>query len=244
MHRIIPGEKGAQKAASENADVVIVDALRASATICALFAAGAMEVYVCAGVPAARKVAEEFANPFLVGEENSIKPEDFAIGNSPVAALEYDLSEKDVIFTSTNGARLLIASRGAARVMIGSVNNVEVVGQAVNTGNAKETIIVPAGDMEAESDEDMASAVLLAEASGPEIAEGQENLINHWLGRIADEGLTGLFENSVHGQELMDLGCHEDVIHASDPDVSKVLPVVAEYQQRNGELVARLIIEG
>lgn len=242
MHRIALGIAGAAEAVARAADVVIVDALRASSTICALFQAKAKEIIVCSGVKQARKISSCFDSPVLVGEYNSIKPDDFFLGNSPVAALAEDLSGKTVIFTSSNGARLLVACRGAGRVMVGSLNNIESVGREVNTGGARETLIIAAGDMEAESDEDLVSAALIAEASGPEIDENQEMFQNQIISRVAGTGLRELFRNSTHGRELLQLGHSGDVDYCSRADVCPVVPVVEQYLELKGEIVARLRI--
>lgn len=229
-------------ASATGANVVIVDALRASSTICALFQAGAAEVLVCDGVASARKVAAEVEGSLLAGEEDSKKPEGFILGNSPADALEANLEGKSVVFTSTNGARLLVACKNAGRVLIGSVNNVECVGRRVNTSNNSETIIIPAGDMEEQADEDDVSAALISQACGPEIDETQEAVILYWLSRIADEGLATLFEESLHGKELIELQREKDVELASKPDIFQVTPEVEEYLDFKGEVAARLRI--
>jgi 2-phosphosulfolactate phosphatase len=242
MIYIEEGIPGAEKAVKKGALAIVVDALRASATLCSLTAGNASEIYVCGSADHARAVAKTLPKPVLVGEENARMPEGFDFGNSPLEINEADVSGLTVVFTSTNGARMLVACKGARDVVVGSVINsaaaTNLAHQYITEG--VDVVIVPAGDHGAMSDEDMASATLLAEVLSPDIEPSCENLLHQWKTRIASSGLLELFSSSRHGIELDRLGLNDDIRHCSTPDVYAVVPQVERYESIAGKTVAVL----
>ena len=242
MIRIAFGPPGAEQAAAQGdkAIAVVVDALRSSATVAAMLQAGAEAVYVCADVATARAVAAELDGALLAGESNSMTPEGFDLGNSPVAIARTDIAGRRVVFTSSNGAPLLVACRGAARIVMGGANKAKLVAEAAFAAQAqgRDVIVIAAGDLGVECDEDTASAVLLAEVAGPDIDPGQEELMNRWRSAIAEAGLERLFAASTHGRALIEQGYGEDIAAAASPDTASTLPQVVEYLDFNGKTVA------
>jgi 2-phosphosulfolactate phosphatase len=242
MIYIEEGFPGAHKAVKDGAYAIVVDALRASATLCSLAAGNASEIYVCGSAGHARRVAETLENPVLVGEENARMPDGFDFGNSPLEIDSADVSGRTVVFTSTNGARMLVACKGAKDVAAGGVINStavanmahEYITQGVNV------VIIPAGDHGALSEEDMASATLLAEVISPDIEPSRENLLHQWKTRIAESGLLELFRSSRHGIELCRQGLKDDIGHCSTSDVYAVVPQVDRYESIAGAIVAVL----
>jgi len=241
MIRIIGGAAGAAAAAELGALAVVVDALRSSATVAAMLAAGASEVLVCADPETARGVAAEVGDALLAGEWRSSTPEGFDLGNSPVAAAEADLSGRRVVFTSSNGAPMLVSCCGAGRILMGGATNAEAVVLAARAALAARTevVIVPAGDMGGESEEDFASAVLLAEAIGPDIDPGQAEMLDRWRERLAG-GLEALMRTCPHGLELAKLGFDSDLAAAATQNLYPVLPEVLGFRRRGGAAVARV----
>ncbi len=245
MIRIVEGKEGAELASriGERALAIVVDALRSSPTLAAMLCAGAEEIYVCGDVPTARKLAEGLDGALLAGERDSTTPEDFDLGNSPVEAVGIDLKGRSVVFTSSNGAPILVACRGAGRIVMGSPANAHLITgaaqQALATG--REVIFIPAMDHGEPCEEDSAAAALLAEVTGPDINPSQETLVTQWLARIADGGLEKLFRESIHGRELDTLGFGEDLTAAAKPDIYSKLPQVLEFiDMRDGATVARV----
>ena len=242
MIRIAFGPQGAAEAASQGskAIAVVVDALRSSATLTAMLKAGAEAIYVCADVPTARAVAAKLEGALLAGESNTVTPEGFDLGNSPVAIARTDIAGREVVFTSSNGAPILVACRGAARIVMGGLNNAAAVAKAVFAAQAegRDAIIIPAGELGVECDEDTAAAVLLAEVAGPDIDPAQEGLMARWRAAVAAEGLQKLFAESLHGKALIDKGFGEDIAAAAAPDTASTLPDVAEFLDFDGTTVA------
>lgn len=242
MIKIIPGLAGAHYAAENHALAIIVDALRASATLCAFCEGGASAISVCSDVESARKVARTLDGALLAGEKDSIKPDDFDLGNSPVEAMKADIEGRELVFTSSNGARMLVAAKGSFKVVAGSVVNAGAIAEEALAAAMRgiEIVLIPAGDGDENSIEDMASCALLADTIGPDIDPAQEALIASLRSEIAQSGLTELFLTSEHGKDLVKLGNEDDVIFAANPDFLRVVPEVSEYYAEGNITIARL----
>jgi phosphosulfolactate phosphohydrolase-like enzyme len=245
MIHIVGGTRGAMAAArrGEGNMAVVVDALRSSATIPALLATGASQVLLCPDLESARALYKNLENALLAGERDNAVPEDFHLGNSPLEAAEAEVSGRTVIFTSSNGAPILVACRGAGRILMGGPVNAEIVAGAAQRHLAAggDVVIIAAGDHGEECDEDTAAAVLLALGIGPCIMPEQEGLVDLWRTRIAVEGLENLFRNSRHGRELTGLGFDSDITAAATPDLYPALPEAVEFIPAGRSLAAKVV---
>jgi len=130
--RVVAGAEGCRQAVEDGAVAVMVDALRASATITSMIQSGARRVWVATHVEQARELARELGEVFLVGERGGFPPEGFDAGNTPGGVAELDLEGREVVFTSTTGAARLGQLEGAAAVLVGSPVNVSAVARAAD----------------------------------------------------------------------------------------------------------------
>ena len=77
---------------------IMLDVLRASSTMLAMFQAGARELRLAETPEAALAVAEGRRDAFWVcGERHGLKVEGFDYGNSPAEVAEADLSAREVV---------------------------------------------------------------------------------------------------------------------------------------------------
>ncbi len=148
---------------------VMVDALRASATMVAMLDAGAAEITLASSVDDARQMAAaDRANTWLAGEVGGLPPEDFDLGNSPTEILATPLGTRRIIYATSNGTRALAHVAHSPCVLVGSLVNASAVAQyaraqAVTRGLG--LCIVCAGDEGGTllSLEDLVSAGVLVE---------------------------------------------------------------------------------
>ncbi len=105
--------------------VVVIDILRASASICVAFQTGVKKI-----VPVS--TPEECAtfrvqNFLCAAERNAIKVEGFDLGNSPFEFLNPILKGRDIALTTTNGTKAINLSQqfGASQIVIGSFLNLK-----------------------------------------------------------------------------------------------------------------------
>lgn len=111
----------------KDADVVIIDILRATTSMCVAMANGAKSIIPVADIQEAREYKR---NGYLVAaERNGVMVEGFDFGNSPQSFSSEAVKDKTIVFTTTNGTRCIdIASEsGAGNIILGSFLNLSTV---------------------------------------------------------------------------------------------------------------------
>ena len=99
--------------------VVVIDAVRAMTTACALIASGAQAVIPVAEVGRALLLKSLIPDSFLVGEVEGRKPAGFDFGNSPEEVLSRPLPGRFAIQRTSNGTRCLADAEGE-RLTVGA----------------------------------------------------------------------------------------------------------------------------
>jgi 2-phosphosulfolactate phosphatase len=109
---------------------LVIDVIRATTTLVTMFERGCRTVALANSVESARAALqrppagpETRASALLIGEVAGLPPADFAYGNSPVALADADLSGADLIFSTTNGTKALVAAEGAAAIVAACLRN-------------------------------------------------------------------------------------------------------------------------
>lgn len=226
---IATGERGCQLANELRAVAIIVDALRASATLASLFERGVSEVWVVAEVEHAWQLKREMPDALLVGERNSVKVDGFDFSNSPTEICRAEsLLGRRAIFTSTTGARRILACQGASAILVGSTVNATAVAKVAKelavARNCPVVIIASGvyGHGEEWALEDVAAAWTIAEKIGFTVIEAPARP----QGRLDD-----IFTSSLHGQELLTLGLDADIHWCAQVDVVSATPQVYKFSQ-------------
>jgi 2-phosphosulfolactate phosphatase len=129
---------------------VVIDALRASATILALLELGAPRVTIAATVDEAFSlVVAERGRYLLCGESGGLPPRGFDYGNSPSGVAALDLAGREVVLSTSNGTRALRAVAAAHLALVGTGRNgAAVAARALGEAEraACDLTIVCAGD--------------------------------------------------------------------------------------------------
>ncbi|MCS7185956.1 MAG: 2-phosphosulfolactate phosphatase [Armatimonadetes bacterium] len=231
---IAVGERGCQLANELEAIAIVVDALRASATLTSLFERGVFEVWVVAELEQAWQLKQEMPDALLIGERNSIKIEGFDFSNSPTEIWEAEnLSGKRAIFTSTTGARRILGCQGASAVLVGSTVNATAVAKVARevSGKQNRPVVIVASGVYGHGDEwateDIAAAWAIAEKIGFTVKEAPSQPVG-----ILDE----IFATSLHGRELLALGLKEDVRWCAQVDLVSAVPQVYGFNRNSAIL--------
>lgn len=124
-----------QSYANNSTIVIVVDAIRASASICTAFMNGVEHI-----VPVSKeKHALEYRKKgyMIAGERNGDRIEDFDFGNSPFNFSEKNIKGKKLAFTTTNGTRVINIVKDAKfddiELLIGSFLNINSLAEYVNS---------------------------------------------------------------------------------------------------------------
>ena len=228
-----PGEEGCRWAREQKAVAVVVDALRASATIICLLQQGAAEVLVVKEVGEAYAYRQAHPDTLLVGERGGLKVDGFDFGNSPTAIRRADVRDKRVVFTSTTGAQRLVDCLGASVIIVGTTINASAVARQVSATALTDhvpIVIIPAGlatDPSVVAEEDWLGATVLAARIGLTIHRASDQPFQQYRRLIQSAGLLEGFLRSSHGQKLVRLGFMDDIRVCAQVDlITDVVPTL------------------
>ncbi len=163
---IIRHSAGVSGAALATGATIVVDVFRAYSAAAYAFGAGAAGLILTSEVEEAREVAATIPGAVLMGEVDGIRPDGFAIGNSPgeIVSDPELVKGKTVIHRSSAGTRCALAAleNGADPVFVASL--VVASATAAAMGDLPEINIVSSGlggvDL---AEEDVICAQLLAD---------------------------------------------------------------------------------
>ena len=106
-------------------NVVVIDILRATTTMCVAFANGATEILPVAKPEDA--AAMQALGWIAAAERQGVTVEGFDLGNSPQDFTVERVEGRRIAITTTNGTRALQMSSGARNVLVGSFLNIDAV---------------------------------------------------------------------------------------------------------------------
>ena len=195
---------------STSSDVsVMVDALRASTTI--TLALNNFKRVIPCFTPEEALNLKEKEGGVLAGERNGKQIEGFELGNSPNVIKDFKTSQDTLIFTSTNGTRIL--ENMTSKVLVGSLVNAKAVGLKSIRLASEHIDVVMAGVKGQFAIEDYLAA-------GEILYWINENLDECDLSDYAEEAirktrdyesLKNEFLNSRTAKRLIELGYRDDV---------------------------------
>lgn len=198
--------------------VVVIDVLRAATTVATALAHGARAVVPCETVEDAVARARTFRREEmrLAGERRMVRIDGFDLGNSP---LEYEaavVSDRTILFTTTNGTRTLAATQGARVCFFAAFVNAAATVRAVRAAMTEESevLIACAGQDRRLALEDVVCAGRLLRG----IAQGHERLVRGDGARVAElmerpfvGGIASVAHEAQHARALSDAGFDADV---------------------------------
>lgn len=210
----------------------VIDALRASATICAALHHGARAVVPVASVEDALRVAETIGREdcVLAGERNCLRIEGFQLGNSPQEAVPELVGGKTLVFTTTNGTQALLAAQASAQLFVASASNLALAGaRAVQARKAGHDLLILCAGREGDfALEDAYTAGRLAELAlgGRRTGKGIDDATIASLDLVMRyrDRFERPFRASRAGRHLIELGLKADVLDAARIDAYPVLP--------------------
>ena len=204
---------------------IMVDALRASSTITVALN-NFKRIIPCFTPEEALKLKEEYGG-VLAGERMGKKIEGFDIGNTPVGISKLESDEDTLIFTSSNGTRIL--ENMSSKVLVGSMINAKAVGlKSIHLAD-KHIDVVMAGVKGEFAIEDFL-------ASGEILYWICQNLDNYHLSEYAKSAILAsrdydclkeAFINSRTSKRLMELGYEEDVDCCCQKNITENVAIYA-----------------
>lgn len=215
--------------------VAVIDVLRATTTIAQALQNDASCVIPVASVESARMLANENRNALLCGERGGVKPDGFALGNSPAEYTPDLVQGRDLVLTTTNGTRALQLCTQADRVITTSITNLDAAATFLKSLN-QDIMIVCSGTDRKVSLEDAIAAGLLADSISDHYTrdDAASLLIHAARDTIQSSGsLAAAIASSFHAKRLQRLGFESDVLQAAQRGTSTIIP---EFDVVTGEI--------
>jgi len=200
---------------------VVVDVLRATTTLTVALGHGASRVLAAATPEEAAALRTAHPEALLCGERGGLKIEGFDLGNSPFEYPVTAVTGRTLVFASTNGSQALLASRAAARRLLGAFVNLSALVERLTQERA--VVIVCAGSSGRFAIEDVGCAGLVCERLVERGAtlEGPESTLARALAPRDAREVRALVQGSSHGRDLRAMGADyaRDVEFCAELDV-------------------------
>lgn len=229
----------------QNSVFVVIDTFRATSSITTLKATGASKIIVTDDGDSAKELRKTgYSDAILIGERNAIKIEGFDYGNTPSLFFSLNFKDKEIIFTSSSGAKAILLLQDMQDIFIGSLLNLTAVTRHVAEiakEKNKDIIIIPAGAAWEEkiyNIEDWLTAALIAEKLGEQ--HGFTNISNsdfYSRTKLLIESETDFsyaLKNSYNALELKRLGFEKDVNFAVEIDQLSCVPKIEKFGEIQG----------
>lgn len=219
---------------------IVVDVLRSTSTLQAIYSRKPAKVILTPTVQKAMKfAAQQTVHPLLCGERGGLIPEGFDHGNSPREYVNLDLTGRTVVFTSSNGTRAVADVNLAPHVFLGSFLNAGAVVEAALSAasqNGLDITMVCAGREERFAIDDAYCAGFLVSQLMSRIPSDQSFEIGD--GGQAALAMYGyyrdplkLLENSSAGKAVMRIGLADDLPFLLQRDLYPVVPTLRQRDQ-------------
>ncbi|MGI6153681.1 MAG: 2-phosphosulfolactate phosphatase [Christensenellaceae bacterium] len=210
---------------------IMVDALRASATIITAISNGCDRIVPTseANEAAAIKRISE-GNVLLCGEIEAQKVGGFDLGNSPLEYTQEVVEDKIIIFSTTNGSVAVKSLAEADDVLIASFINAQAAAKyAYDLG--REIILVGAGTNSKASIDDTTAMGCIVDRLlklDADIELDDAGRIALKLYRDAGTDILAALEGSTHFEYLKQLKLYDDLEYCTREDLFDVVPVYKE----------------
>jgi 2-phosphosulfolactate phosphatase len=218
----------------KDTNVVVIDILRATSTICTAIHYGAIAVRAVASPAETLDLKSD--NYLTAAERDGQKLEGFDLGNSPFECMEGRVEGKKIALTTTNGTKCIeaVANAGARNVFAGSFLNLEAMADYLAKDGAP-VVMLCAGWKDSFNLEDTLFAGALIEAisqRGETFVDCDAALMSEDLYKIAKSDLVGYLKKSSHYRRLSHLHHEEDMVYCLQHSVFETITGLVETEMK------------
>jgi 2-phosphosulfolactate phosphatase len=211
---------------NKDAIVVIIDVLRASSAICTAFSNGALTIIPVAEINEAKEYKKK---GYLVAAERDGYVLDFAdFGNSPFNFTRDKVEGKTIVYSTTNGTRIIDLASSSYRTIIGTFNNISAISGWLIEQHL-DVILFCAGWKDKINLEDTICAGALAEKllesySFTTICDSVHAAVDLW--KVASSNPLSYIEKAAQRSRLREKGLDDCIEYCMTFDLTQCIPVI------------------
>jgi 2-phosphosulfolactate phosphatase len=213
---------------------VVFDVLRATTSLTAALGAGALRVWPTETLEAARESAarRRAASPatpvLLAGERQCLKPEGFDLGNSPAEHADPRVRGAELVFTTTNGTRALLACQRADAVWVGCFWNQRALLERLSSESRPVHLVAAGTAGRVAYDDVLAAAALARDLESTRrfaLGDGARACIGAFGEGLRDERrLAEALRHSQAAENLRRAGCADDLARVARWNITETVP--------------------
>lgn len=219
----------------KNANVVVIDILRATSTICTAIHHGAESV-MALSTPSETLTWRE-KGYLTAAERDGHKLDGFDLGNSPFECMDGKVKGKKIALTTTNGTKCIhaVSNNGAKAVFAGSFLNLNAMAKHLANDGGR-IVLLCAGWKDSFNLED----TLFAGALAQEVSMFTEvdidcdaALMSIDLYNLAKSDLKTYLKKSSHYKRLSHLSHEEDMVYCMQTSIFETIVGVVDSEMKN-----------
>ncbi len=201
----------------------VIDVIRATSTIAALFGSGVQSIIIAPTIEIAYNLKDVFPERLLCGESAGIAPEGFDYGNSPLEFSRIELPGREVIIKTTNGTESFLKAGCCSAVFSLSALNFRYAMDKIldfAAGKQKDILLLCSGEMGRIAYDDvyiagMAVKYILSKSAGFDYSDSSMVALSAVLG---EKSIKNALEKSASACALRKIGLEEDIQFCSRLD--------------------------
>ena len=215
-------------------NVVVIDILRATSTICTAIHEGAEAVKAVKDIEQAKGLGSK--GYLTAAERNGQKLEGFDMGNSPFECMDGKVRGRKIALTTTNGTKCIeaAAADGAANVLSGSFLNLEATADWL-TRDGRDVVLFCAGWKDSFNLEDTLYAGAMAKLLGEKttcVIDCDAALMSIDLYNIAKDNLMDYLKKSSHYKRLSHLHHDEDMVYCLQKSIFQTVVGIVDTEMK------------
>lgn len=241
VYTLLSASEGAPIPLEETTACVVIDVLRAMTTVVSALANGAAVVYPVKTVEGAftrrENLRKSGVSVLLGGERNGFPPEGFDAGNSPSEYSEDAVTDRVVIFTTSNGTAAVEAMSAAPALAIAAFVNLSASADFVRERGGT-VVLCCSGESGRPSYEDTVCAGGIANRLKDvnPVLDYSSIIASELYEREKDDQVGMMLNRAKHGRYLVDRGFESDISAAAAVDL---YPVVVCRRADGGFYISR-----
>ena len=193
--------------------VAVIDVFRASTTLLCLMEKGAEEVTVTGSVRSALEWKKQ--GHVVIGERGGHKVAGFDLDNSPYQVSQREWDSQNVVMTTSNGTRALVAVQESCEVIMAGFRNLDAAADYLRTSKQGQIALIPIGA----SGEPRAEDELCAQALQARLRDDPVD-VDSLIARVRQERSRDIASRATRFQRDVDL--------ALQLNTTRIVPVLGD----------------